>query len=148
MCLKSIWNWLKSLGISESDIQKYLPFDTEEVVKAFIENEFGLSCEGQFFSTIPADNKPDKYGYYGTKGTEIMFGEKKIVNYTSMVECRIITGNTGYTKFKLEMDPNNGWIQKFFVKKEFIQPEWADKLVPKRLPTSENPNYETYLGLI
>jgi hypothetical protein len=154
MCFKKIAKMLREIfGLTQEQIEPYLPIDTAEKLKTFIAQELGIECceeNERFIAIIPFGSVPDEHGYIGKKSTTLIDGVKKIIGYRPLIECQVIGEQqiSGYTKFTLQFDPNNGWIQRFTVHPDYVTPELEDKLIIKRRPASENPDYEEYLALI
>ena len=108
------------------DVNDFTPITTEAQAKEFVNTFINFPCEGTspdgykmvFRTSIPYDNHPDEFGYYGNKGTTVIDGVSKIVTYDSFAECYVITDyypdgteKSGHMVYQLYFDPNNGWVQ-------------------------------------
>lgn len=156
-------------GTIEKDLSTesvWIPISAQGKHKEYVTNVTQIPCEeenmiyedGFMYNPI---HTPDEYGYYGYKGTTLINGSSKIVQYKEWFECKLIEeyDENGFPKsgtflYRLEYDPNNGFIYKHLC-------NYENKLVKHSCPKNEsgdyiqidvniktNPNYNTYLALI
>ena len=150
-----IWSAIKSfiIWLFGKKINDNFPIRTGAEVKSFAYKVLNIECKDdsdwEFETNIDINNYPDEFGYVGNRITN---SKKKIVGYIIYAECKIITERDekgrplgGTFAFRLEFDPNNGWI-----KKQHCNPEYVDCSGIERIDADlkNNPDYENYLKLI
>ena len=117
-----------NVPVDDNPLTEFLPVNTEARMVGFTNELIGFPCEGLSpdgfplteQSTLIFESVADEYGYFGARGTTLLDGVPKIVQYTELVECRTTEEwydveqtkpKSGHMVFQLMFDPNNGWIQ-------------------------------------
>jgi hypothetical protein len=147
--------------IKDNDTYKFSKITNVNELNTFVVDTMNITCPDDSNHTYETSDTyllpVDEFGNYGYRGTTIINNQSHVVYYTAFAECQVITewNNNGQPSggtflFRIDVDPNNGWIRKQTCNYELTDscPKNEDgSYVRIDRPITENPAYESYLAL-
>lgn len=131
--------------------KEFSPLRTLQEVKEHAEERVQTPCEGpgyRFSADAGFVLEPDEYGYVGSRAER---PDGTIEAYTTFSECFVaISGHEEHVVFRVQVDPNNGWVYKQICNWHRVescpQDENGEYVLIDR-DFSTNPHYATYNAL-